>query len=65
MNSTVNQQVTVGVYTLEGRQLMSEEMAIQKGIGTYRLSSWTHSSGIYVVRIITQNDIFTEKVFVE
>ncbi len=65
MNSTVNQQVTVGVYTLEGRQLMSEEMAIQKGIGTYRLSSWTHSSSIYVVRIITQNGTFTEKVFVE
>ncbi len=65
MNSTVNQQVTVGVYTLEGRQLMSEEIAIQKGIGTYRLSSWTYSSGIYVVRIITQNGTFTEKVFVE
>ncbi len=65
MNSTMNQQLTVSIYSLDGRELMSEQMSIQKGIGTYRLRRWTNASGIYFVRIITQNGTFTEKIFVE
>ncbi|HRO43132.1 MAG TPA: S8/S53 family peptidase [Flavipsychrobacter sp.] len=60
-NVTKSMNVTVTVFDLTGRQIFSHNTSAQDGDNTFQLNAKDWNRGIYVIRLQTDNSIYTER----
>ena len=62
--SPQNQDITVNVYDINSKIIYSEQMNVNGELNkTFNLAGY--SKGVYFLRIITNKDVYNEKLIIE
>jgi hypothetical protein len=65
LHSPVAGSVDVTLYDLLGKTVLNQSFAVVAGANELTVGSATLAKGVYLLRAVTQNEVFSEKVVVE
>jgi hypothetical protein len=64
LSSRLRQKIQLEVFDLHGKSLYSNELRITEGINTLDIPSSAWNNGTYIVRVMGENEVVTQKLIV-